>query len=53
MCLQHEGSVIEVQCQLVICREYIRIPKCIFQKKIVIDSFGGGEIINSSHKSNI
>ena len=28
--LQDEGSTIGVQCQLVICRRHIRLPKTIF-----------------------
>ena len=31
MCLDHEGSMIEVQCQLMICRGHIRASKGTFQ----------------------
>ena len=29
--LWHEGLMIEIQCQLVICRVHIRVPKDTFQ----------------------
>ena len=38
MCLHHEGSMIGVQCQLMICRGHIRVSKGTFQKKIAVDS---------------
>ena len=31
MCLDHEGSMIGVQCQLMICRGHIRASKGTFQ----------------------
>ena len=31
MCLDHEGSMIGVQCKLMICRGHIRASKGIFQ----------------------
>ena len=31
MCLHHEGLMIGVQCQLMICRGYIRASKGTFQ----------------------
>ena len=31
MCLDHEGSIIGVQCQLMICRGHIRASKGTFQ----------------------
>ena len=38
MRLDHEGSMIGVQCQLMICRGHIRASKGIYQIFFVVDS---------------
>ena len=38
MCLHHEGSMIGVQCQLMICRGHIRASKGTFPIFFVVDS---------------
>ena len=42
MHLHHEGSMIGVQCQLMICRGHIRASKGIFQIFFVVD----GSMVN-------
>ena len=37
MRLDHQGSIIRVQCQLMICRGHIRASKGIFQIFFVVD----------------
>ena len=36
--LWHEGQIIGVQCQLMICRAHIKISKGSFQELFVVDS---------------
>ena len=38
MRLYHEGSMIGIQCQLMICREHIRASKGTFQIFFMVDS---------------
>ena len=37
MCLHHEGSMIGVQCQLMICRGHIRASEGTFNKIFMVD----------------
>ena len=41
MCLDREGSMIGVQCQLMICRGHIRASKGTFQIFFVVDGSNG------------